>query len=66
MGYMWLGPGGRTWAEGARVMNTAAGARIEDMAIDTPALGDRSYLAHDQRAARAGLPLDGSLAQAVK
>ena len=47
-------------------MNTTAGAGIEVVAINTPALGDRSYLAHDPRAARAGLPLDGSLAQAVR
>src|SRR5580693_8603972 len=34
-------------AEGARAMSTTAGSGVEVVAIDTPALGDRSYLAHD-------------------
>ena len=28
-------------------MSTTAGSGVEVVAIDTPALGDRSYLAHD-------------------
>ena len=56
-------------------MSSAAGSSVEVVAIDTPALGDRSYLAHDGEAAlvvdpqrdidrvldlaAAGLPLDG-------
>jgi len=33
--------------EGMRTMSTTAGSGVEVAAIDTPALGDRSYLAHD-------------------
>ena len=33
--------------EGVRTMSTTAGSGVEVAAIDTPALGDRSYLAHD-------------------
>src|SRR5580700_11023086 len=33
--------------KGGRAMNSAAGSGVEVAAIDTPALGDRSYLAHD-------------------
>jgi glyoxylase-like metal-dependent hydrolase (beta-lactamase superfamily II)/rhodanese-related sulfurtransferase len=33
--------------EGMRIMSTTAGSGVEVVAIDTPALGDRSYLAHD-------------------
>jgi hypothetical protein len=32
-------------------MDTTAGSGVEIVAIDTPALGDRSYLAHDGSAA---------------
>src|SRR5271157_1857191 len=34
-------------AEGERRMSPTAGSGVEVVAIDTPALGDRSYLAHD-------------------
>src|SRR5579859_3127432 len=37
--------------EGAQVMSITAGSGVEVAAIDTPALGDRSYLAHDGEAA---------------
>ena len=35
------------YMEGVRTMSTTAGSGVEVAAIDTPALGDRSYLAHD-------------------
>src|SRR5271169_3551408 len=37
--------------KGVRAMSTTAGSGVEVVAIDTPALGDRSYLAHDREVA---------------
>ena len=42
LGYFFLKRRGRV-----QVMSTAAGSGVEVVALDTPALGDRSYLAHD-------------------
>src|SRR6185437_9637894 len=37
----------QTGSEGTQVMSITAGSGVEITAIDTPSLGDRSYLAHD-------------------
>ena len=40
-------------------MSTTAGSGVEVLAIDTPALGDRSYLAHDGEVALVDRPAAG-------